>query len=126
MIASWRTRSGSPSKPGATQGGNLRLLRSGDKDWNVSIRRRKRHEQQQQLRGQQMQEDLAYIEIGEQLTGPHDKVQSQIDIYGIDRDHDQAPTRSSSLMSDCKAPSEPKQFTGEVCRSFEANEPYQH
>jgi hypothetical protein len=48
LVASWRTRSGSPSQRGIGspgRGGDIGLSR-GDRGWNVSIRRRKRHEGQ--------------------------------------------------------------------------------
>lgn len=123
MIASWRTRSGSPSpETGIIKEGSIRLLRSGDKGWNVSIRRRKKNEQQQQLGGQQMSEDPADTDMNEQMTGPHDKAQPQTDTDGNHRDYDQSPTTSRSFRSSCKVPLEPKQFTGEVCCTSEANE----
>lgn len=50
LVASWKSRSGSPSRqvPESGRGGDApRSLDRGDRAWNVSIRRRRRHEDEE-------------------------------------------------------------------------------
>ncbi|WRT70644.1 uncharacterized protein IL334_007642 [Kwoniella shivajii] len=113
MIASWRVRSGSPvqnvlSSPGKEGPG---LFRGGDKGWNVSIRRRKRHETDlaEQADDHQSQE--------RDKRPPSHHSETREDPIKSEGDDDlQPPNRSASIKSDKKT-SEPKQLTGDPIRT---------
>ncbi|KAK8850475.1 hypothetical protein IAR55_004393 [Kwoniella newhampshirensis] len=121
MIASWRARAGSPShrvigSPG--EGGDTASLfgRGGDRGWNVSIRRRKRHEREL---AEQAEESKA-----SEVHHPHEEVVRQDEANGTNEislgthgEEGSVPSRSASLKSDKKTTSEPKQFTGEPLRT---------
>ncbi|ORX41083.1 hypothetical protein BD324DRAFT_678476 [Kockovaella imperatae] len=64
MIASWRARAGSPTQrvigsPG--QGGETPRLFGRDRAWNVSIRRRRRHDQEQNVLAEHGDEEAVQI-----------------------------------------------------------------
>ncbi|WVN89721.1 uncharacterized protein L203_104951 [Cryptococcus depauperatus CBS 7841] len=118
MIASWRTKTRSPSsRSGSVKEGSPRLSRGSDKGWNVSIRRRKRDEK-----------ELAERQVQEQYDAEQDREQGNFEYRESEREgqderldkgkeREDAPlSRQDSIQSDKKS-SEPKQFTGEAIKT---------
>jgi len=114
MIASWRARSGSPSQRvvgSPNRGGDTPRLFGRDRGWNVSIRRRKRHEGQEEtalaeqavegLRSQEEVELALLSERGSERGGEGTQ-----------------PSRSGSIRSMAISPQTssdpPRVLTGEV------------
>ncbi|WVF67946.1 hypothetical protein IAT40_002708 [Kwoniella sp. CBS 6097] len=125
MIASWRARSGSPAlgnvaSPGKG-GDGPGLFRSGDKGWNVSIRRRRRHERELAERAPDSQEqprDQGESERIEAERTPSLRITGDgEDEKDYEKGGDDQPSRSASIRSDKKTASEPKQLTGDPIRT---------
>nr|XP_019051135.1 hypothetical protein I302_01584 [Kwoniella bestiolae CBS 10118]OCF30065.1 hypothetical protein I302_01584 [Kwoniella bestiolae CBS 10118] len=123
MIASWRARSGTISRqPGASSGreGATGLSRSGtgDKGWNVSIRRRRRHDRElaEQAEEPQEKEREKTSEQREREQEEEDRKSESKSSIHDERKGEEAPSRSGSLRSDKKS-SEPKQLTGDPIRT---------
>ncbi|WVQ95510.1 hypothetical protein IAU59_002607 [Kwoniella sp. CBS 9459] len=125
MIASWRAKSGSPTPGSAVgpgkSGDGPGLFRSGDRGWNVSIRRRRRHERElaeKALDSQDQPRDKGNFDSSEGARAPPSPARSHIQGQELsDRGEEEAPSRSASVRSDKKAASEPKQLTGEPIRT---------
>ncbi|TYJ54390.1 hypothetical protein B9479_004978 [Cryptococcus floricola] len=119
MIASWRSKSssGSGSGSGGKRQANLResspgLSRGGDKGWNVSIRRRKRHEKE--LAEREAQDEA---EQAEKDRKEAEFMLSEEEEKEVPGEEEQVPSRTSSLRSSKRSASEPKQLTGDLIRS---------
>ncbi|WVQ70693.1 hypothetical protein IAR50_000215 [Cryptococcus sp. DSM 104548] len=116
MIASWRSKAGSASGAASGSGGRGRtsregspgLSRGGDKGWNVSIRRRKRHERE--LAGKEAQDQAEQDERERQAA------EYMVEEREDQGEEEQVASRTSSLRSK-KTASEPKQFIGDPIRS---------
>nr|XP_018259656.1 uncharacterized protein I303_07724 [Kwoniella dejecticola CBS 10117]OBR81814.1 hypothetical protein I303_07724 [Kwoniella dejecticola CBS 10117] len=115
MIASWRARSGSPSQRvvGPVSGGpGLFRSGTGDKGWNVSIRRRRRNEKEL---AEQADEATEEEKKAPSQHSEEDKKSEKSSIHD-EKAGEEPRSRSGSLRSDKKS-SEPKQLTGDPIRT---------
>ncbi|KAK6906657.1 hypothetical protein I203_100644 [Kwoniella mangroviensis CBS 8507] len=127
MIASWRARSGTISqRPSGSSGlgaspgndGASGLFRSGtgDKGWNVSIRRRRRNERELAEQAEDSHEKEKSSEQREREQEEEEKRSEKSSDIHEERKGEEAPSRSGSLRSDKKS-SEPKQLTGDPIKT---------
>ncbi|WVR08584.1 hypothetical protein IAU60_005639 [Kwoniella sp. DSM 27419] len=123
MIASWRSRTGSPAQ-GATGPGegteSLKLARGVAKGWNVSIRRRKRNERELAEQAEEKEPSLAAGDVlaaALPIVAPANISSREPDLIDHLRAEQDVTARSASLKSAQSVRSEPKQLTGEPIRS---------
>ena len=113
MIASWRARARSPSQRGTNAGdrvGATSRLFGRDRGWNVSIRRRRRHEGQEETGLAEQSEDPIVHAM------PHQQPERE-EGGGHGAEELRGPSRRSPTPSFARStrPASPRALTGEVC-----------
>ena len=118
MIASWRGRSGSEAQravdsPG--KDGETPRLFGRDRGWNVSIRRRRRHEQSERMLAEQAEEHPTHLPIVDTASSGQYDGSYRTDLPDL------PPSSVASSYRTFEPPQAPKQMEGDVCSFLPAN-----